>query len=162
MLFHNVYIFQWLLFIWEGAVIKQNVWLISRHKKVNKIPFTAAEKFISNLSWTTKIQTSCPIHEHLNANFLLFSQQEQSALNTRLFIMERLNAKEALAVIAHRILRIKKCKNQSHSSSMNLPKSHYYSYVCSRILYNLKFYSVNTIMYLCIHIEVKRKETYSK
>lgn len=53
---------------------------------------------------------SCPIHEHLNANFLLFSQQEQSALNTRLFIMERLNAQQALAVIAHRILRTRNAR----------------------------------------------------
>lgn len=68
---------------------------------------------------------SYPICEHLNADFLLFRQQEQSALNTRLFIIERLNAKQALAVIAHRIFCIKKCKNQSHSSSINLPKSHY-------------------------------------
>lgn len=113
------------LFFWQGAVMKQNIWLMSRHKKVNKIPLAAAEKFFCNLSWTTKVQMLYPIHEHLNANFLWFRQQEQSPLNTMLFIMERLNAKQALTVIAHRILRIKKCKNQSHSSSTNLPKSHY-------------------------------------
>lgn len=43
------------------------------------------------------MQMSYPICDHRNANFLLLTQWEQSALNNRLFIIETLNAKHALA-----------------------------------------------------------------
>jgi len=46
------------------------------------------------------MQMSYPVCEHVDANFLLFRQWEQSALNTRRFITEPLNAKHALAQLS--------------------------------------------------------------
>lgn len=108
-------------------------------KKVNKIPLVAAEKCFFNLSWATKIKMSYPIHEDLNANFLLFCPRN---------------------------LQIKKCKNQSPSTSINLPKSHYIfmyiQYITQSKILQCKHNYVG--LYLCMHIEwyctLKKKKVY--
>lgn len=90
---------------------------------------------------------SYPIGKHLNATSLLFRQQEQSALNTRLFITETLNVKHALAQLSPEetyTLRSARIKATVVELTQLNHTTHIYAHCIIHccVLCSVKFYSV--------------------